>query len=225
MVISQATAGLPVSSSETASADSGDDTAPDSRFQTAQSCAVTANGAPTAAGTVNQQRNAIVLREPQISDGPHLYQLVRNCPPLDLNSLYSYLLLCEHHPSTCVVAEVNGEVQGFVSAYMRPDQPDVIFVWQVAVHESARGMGLAQGMLLALLERESTRTARFLETTVGPGNVSSRRMFRAVADHHGAEIQERLLFGAELFGSGEHEDECLLRIGPIKTNYNQGKKS
>src|SRR5690625_4855006 len=167
MVISQATAGHSVSSSETASADSGDDTAPDSRFQSAQSGADTPDGASTAAGLVNDQRNAIVLREPQISDGPHIYQLVRNCPPLHLNSLYSYLLLCEHHASTCVVAEVNGEVQGFVSAYMRPDQPDVIFVWQVAVHESARGVGMARRMLLALLERESTQEARYLETTVG----------------------------------------------------------
>lgn len=176
----------PARAAETGNADSGDDTVPD-----------------------------IILREPEVCDGPRLHELVSQCPPLDLNSLYSYLLLCEHHASTCVVAEVDGQVCGFVSAYLRPDQPDVLFVWQVAVHEKARGMGLARRMLRALLERESTRTARYLETTVGPENQASRRMFAAVAAHYGATTQESLLFGADLFGAGEHEDECLLRIGPI----------
>src|SRR5690625_1098881 len=161
------------SPSETDATDSGDDTVPDTRV---------GEQIPTRAAAtecVESRGTNVVLRQPRVSDGPHIHQLVSECPPLDLNSLYSYLLLCEHHASTCVVAESGEGVCGFVSAYVRPDQPDVIFVWQVAVHESARGTGLARRMLLELLNRDSMQNVRYLETTVGPENVSSRRMFGA----------------------------------------------
>lgn len=159
--------------------------------------------------------NLVSFRMPTKQDGLAIHQLIKQCPPLDLNSVYTYLLLCEHFPQTCVVAEVDGQLRGFVSAYIHPSHADVLFVWQVAVHEKARGMGLGQSMLQALLKRSSTRQVRFVETTVGPDNVPSRRMFQAVAKSCDAGIQESNLFESELFGPGGHDDECLLRIGPI----------
>lgn len=161
------------------------------------------------------QTNLVSLRVPVKQDGQTIHQLIKQCPPLDLNSVYTYLLLCEHFQQTCVVAEMDGQICGFVSAYIHPEQPDVLFIWQVAVHERARGMRLGQQMLTSLLERPSTRQVKFLETTVGPDNIASRRMFRALANQSGAAVEERALFGSELFGPDGHDDECLLRIGPI----------
>lgn len=159
--------------------------------------------------------HVVTLRPPVKHDGQAIHQLIKQCPPLDLNSVYTYLLLCEHFSPTCVLAEAAGRVVGFVSAYLRPDRPEVLFVWQVAVHDKARGMGLGQRMLHELLERSSTHAVQYLETTVGPDNVPSRRMFQALATEYGAQIEESALFNAELFGSGGHDDERLLRIGPI----------
>lgn len=161
------------------------------------------------------KNNSVILRLPVKHDGPAIHQLIKQCPPLDLNSVYTYLLLCEHFSQTCVVAEVDGKLGGFVSAYVHPDRSDVLFVWQVAVHERARGVGLGQRMLNALLSRPSVNAVRYVETTVGPDNVPSRRMFGALASDHGAQIHESALFGSELFGSAGHEEERLLRIGPI----------
>lgn len=157
----------------------------------------------------------VSLRVPTKQDGQAIHQLIKQCPPLDLNSVYTYLLLCEHFQQTCVVAEVDDQLCGFVSAYLHPQHSDVLFVWQVAVHERARGMGLGQRMLKSVLSRPSTRDVRFLETTVGPDNVASRRMFHAVADDCQASVHERALFESALFGPDGHDDECLLRIGPI----------
>ena len=159
--------------------------------------------------------NVVTLRQPVKQDGHEIHQLIKQCPPLDLNSVYTYLLLCEHFSQTSVVADVDGYIGGFVSAYLRPDCPDVLFVWQVAVHEKARGMGLGQHMLQSLLKRPSARAVRYLETTVGPDNVPSRRMFQALAADCGAQVNESALFDSELFGSEGHDDERLLRIGPI----------
>lgn len=159
--------------------------------------------------------NRVSLRVPTRQDGQAIHQLIKQCPPLDLNSVYTYLLLCEHFQQTCVVAEIDGELCGFVSAYIHPDRSDVLFVWQVAVHEQARGTGLGRSMLQALLGRPSTVAVRYLETTVGPDNVPSRRMFQALAASCDARIEESPLFESELFGSGNHDDERLLHIGPL----------
>jgi L-2,4-diaminobutyric acid acetyltransferase len=162
------------------------------------------------------QNTAHLLRAPARADGYDIWQLVSQCPPLDLNSVYSYLLLCEHFDNTCVLAQANGQIDGFVSAYQPPDKADVLFIWQVAVHERGRGHGLGQRMLQSLLERPNLAHIRYLETTVGPDNAASRRMFAAVARNMGAGIEESPLFEPELFGPQAHDDERLLKIGPLR---------
>lgn len=155
------------------------------------------------------------LRQPVRADGYAISQLIESCPPLDVNSVYTYLLLAEHFSATSVVAEADGRIVGFISAYRHPERSNVLFVWQVAVHESARGMGLGKRMLQDLLTRPHLADVRYLETTVGPDNVASRRMFSGLAETHQADVQEEALFGAELFGPQAHDEERLIRIGPI----------
>jgi L-2,4-diaminobutyric acid acetyltransferase len=155
------------------------------------------------------------LRCPTKDDAVAIHRLVSQCPPLDLNSLYSYLLLTEHFPDTCIVAAGDGAALGFVSAYTPPARPDVLFIWQVAVHERMRGQGLGKRLLQALLQRPDLAGARYLETTVSPGNAASRRMFNLLAQDLGAAVNETPLFDRTLFGPQAHDDEPLLRIGPL----------
>lgn len=157
----------------------------------------------------------IRLRPPSKEDGPALHELVAQCPPLDLNSVYLYLLLTEHFSRTCILAEDDHGVVGMVSAYLPPDRDDVLFVWQVAVHPRARGLGLGLRMLTGLLSRSALRPVRWVETTVGPGNDASRRLFSRLAARCRAPLRESALFEAALFGAGAHEAEPLLRIGPF----------
>lgn len=161
---------------------------------------------------------ALVLRPPVRSDGAAIHQLIQACPPLDLNSVYSYLLLAEHFDQTSVVAQDDdGRLLGYISAYVPPDKPDVLFVWQVAVHEDARGQGLGRRMIQDLLQRPLLADVQFIETTVGPSNLASRHMFKGVARSLNARIVEAPLFERRMFGPQGHEDEPLLRIGPFST--------
>lgn len=156
------------------------------------------------------------LRQPRRTDGAAIHHLVSECPPLDLNSLYAYLLLCEHFNKTCVVAErVGGRIDGFISAYVLPDRPNVMFIWQVAVHAKARGQRLGRAMLKALLQRQELEHIRHLETTVSPDNQASRRMFSGLAAELGAHVSEQPFFDRQLFGGSDHDDEMLLKIGPF----------
>ncbi|WP_322996881.1 diaminobutyrate acetyltransferase [Castellaniella sp.] len=155
------------------------------------------------------------FRPPRKADGPALHALVAQCPPLDLNSIYLYLLLAEHFPQTCVLAEDAQGIVGMVSAYLPSGRSRVLFVWQVAVHPRIRGQGIGGRMLRQLLLRRVLRRVRWVETTVGPKNQASRRLFARLADRLAAPLVELPLFEAALFGAGAHEAEPLLRIGPI----------
>lgn len=155
------------------------------------------------------------MRVPDKADAHAIHHLIAESPPLDLNSVYTYLLLGEHFSRTCVLAQAGDRAQGFVSAYVPPARPDVLFIWQVAVHRRARGKGLGRLMLQELLERANLNTVRYIETTVGPDNLASRRMFTKLARALRAPIRETPLFGRRLFGPQGHDDEPLLRIGPF----------
>lgn len=160
------------------------------------------------------EENQISLRPPVLEDGKAVHELIKRCPPLDVNSSYNYFLLCSHFRETCVVAEANGRLVGFLSAYLIPSRPDTLFVWQVAVDESARGLGLAGRMLEQVMARPACAKVRTLETTISPSNLSSRRVFERFAEKHGAKTSEETFLEAGHFGSEAHEDERLIRIGP-----------
>lgn len=148
-----------------------------------------------------------------------MHQLVAATGVLDLNSSYAYLLMATDFADTSIVADRDGELCGLITGYHPPARPDVLFVWQVAVSDSARGQGLASAMLDALVYR--VRRDRFghpvtVETTVAPSNTASRAFFGAFARRHGVPLAESPHFSSALLSAaGEHEDEPLLRIGPI----------
>jgi len=156
----------------------------------------------------------VSFRTPELSDGAAVYELVKRSPPLDLNSRYSYLILCDHFSETCIVAEHRSQVVGFISAYPHPKKSDTLFVWQVVVAGEMRGRGLAGTMLDRLSSREASR-ASFVETTVTPSNQPSLRFFQSFADARGAELHRRSYLAEDLFGDDAHEEEILLRIGPL----------
>lgn len=172
----------------------------------------------------------IFIRAPKLEDGASVHALIKACPPLDLNSAYLYFLVCDHFRSTSVVAEYDGKLLGCISAYRRPDQPDVLFVWQVAVHSDARGQGLGRRMLDAVAARSDAKHAKWMETTISPSNTASRRLFASWAESHDLTITESSYLEPHHFQTGDadenstetHEAECLFRIGPFKRSEGRG---
>ena len=165
------------------------------------------------------------ITAPEASHGADIHRLVAACKPLDLNSRYAYLLLCEHFADTCALARRGDQVVGFVSAYRPPDRDDTIFVWQVAVDAGTRGKGLAASMLQQILERPQVRECRFLETTVSPSNTPSRRLFHGLAHRLNAVLTESPLFAQDAFGEEDHECEMLIRIGPFPGKQRGGNSA
>ncbi|MEE4302501.1 MAG: diaminobutyrate acetyltransferase [Pseudomonadales bacterium] len=151
---------------------------------------------------------------PSDRDGRRIHDLVAACPPLDRNSMYCNLLQASHFADTAIVAELDGQLVGCVTGYRLPDDPSVLFVWQVAVSEAGRGRGLAKRMLKALIERFDG-DVRHLHTTITPDNEASWALFRGLARDLGAETRHDVLFARDTHFGGAHDDEMLLRIGPM----------
>jgi L-2,4-diaminobutyric acid acetyltransferase len=152
---------------------------------------------------------------PVVADGPALYRITRDSGVLDVNSSYAYLLWCRDFAQTSVVARVNGAAVGFVTGFLRPEAPDTVVVWQVAVDSSQRGAGIASTLLNHLLDRMLPRGVRYLETTITADNSASIRLFSALARDREAELVRTELFTADLFPDA-HEGEDLYRIGPFE---------
>lgn len=142
-----------------------------------------------------------------------VWHLVRQTQVLDLNSAYSYFLVCHFFKDTCVVAEGTDGIVGLASAVRAPSSPDTLFVWQVAVAPSARRRGLAFAMVTDLVARCGTGL-RYLEATIAPDNAASWALFERVARSHHAALRRQEVLPGRLFGSG-HPPEVLVRIGPL----------
>ncbi|MFE5212235.1 diaminobutyrate acetyltransferase [Streptomyces sp. NPDC056600] len=182
--------------------------------------------APTTQTTTTSEfpcgfRDGFRVERPDVADGAALWRIARDSRTLDLNSSYSYLLWCRDFAATSAVARSeDGRVAGFVTGFLRPEDPRVLLVWQVAVDERYRGHGLAGRMLdelVARIDRESELGVDTVETTITPGNRASERLFASFAARHGAQVTHEVLFAGEQFpAEGEaHAPEVLHRIAPL----------
>lgn len=170
---------------------------------------------PVADGT----GSVIRLRKPVSTDGAAISALIAQCPPLDTNSAYCNLLQCTHFADTCIVAERDAKPVGWVSGYRPPDTPEQFFVWQMAVHPSARGENLAGRMLEALLARPQAQGVTTLITTITPDNAASWAVFRAFARRHAATLTHQPHFEREAHFAGAHETEHLVSLTPASGGF------
>ncbi|WP_342751373.1 diaminobutyrate acetyltransferase [Murinocardiopsis flavida] len=158
--------------------------------------------------------SALTLVPPALEHGRQLWRLAGDAG-LDVNSPYAYALWCRDFAASSVAAlDPGGTVRGFVIGYIRPDDPDCYFLWQVAVDPAMRGQGLAGRMLRCIGDRVAGNGVHRLEATVTPGNAASRALFASFARERGTEPVWTPLFERSHFPDGAaHDPEELVRIG------------
>ncbi|EPX82172.1 L-2,4-diaminobutyric acid acetyltransferase [Salipiger mucosus DSM 16094] len=144
-------------------------------------------------------------------DGAEIWDLVRDCSPLDENSMYCNLIQADHFRDTCVVAELDGDIVGWISGHMVPGKEE-FFVWQVAVSEKARGLGLGKKMLKHLIARDVCADAKALKTTITRDNGASWGLFRSFARSIGGELTDEPHFKRDTHFGGQHDTEHMVTI-------------
>jgi L-2,4-diaminobutyric acid acetyltransferase len=110
------------------------------------------------------------------------------------------------------MAEKNGTLLGFISGYAIPERPDTLFIWQVAVAEQARGLGLASRMLAHILDRPHCTDIAYLETTITQDNHASWALFNRLASTLSAKLQSSAWMDKDAHFAGQHDSEALVRI-------------
>lgn len=161
-------------------------------------------------------RKGIVFRKPDAKDGKYLWELARASKTLDVNSLYHYLLMCRVFVDTCLVAEKQGRVIGFCTAFIPPGAPDTVFVWQVAVDQQERGQGIGVRILIEIINNLRSLNIKYLDATITPSNTASIKLFTSAAQQLNAPFTfKKDFFTAADFGKNVHEPEKLFHIGPI----------
>lgn len=150
------------------------------------------------------------FRTPVVADGHRMWEIARDTGVLDLNSTYAYVLWAREFSRSSVVVEVDGTVVGFVTGFIRPEEPDTVFVWQVGVEANQRGKRLAARLINALFELCGPAIVR-LRTTISPDNEASQKLFSSVARDRGMQLRTEAYLAAADLGEG-HEPEDLYTI-------------
>lgn len=156
------------------------------------------------------------VRKPVAEDGAKVWELVQACKPLDENSMYCNLLQSDHFADTCCLAELSQEMVGWVSAYVLPNDPDTLFVWQIAVAENARGRGLGSMMLQSILRRPQCKDVNRLQTTITADNYASWSLFRRFASFQDSQMDIQPYYTQALHFQERHKTENLVTIPLIR---------
>lgn len=168
---------------------------------------------PSPTDEVPGESRDLQIRPPLLADGADMWRLARDSGALDLNTSYAYLLMARDFGTTTRLAVQDGQAVGFVLGYLRPDAPETLFIWQIAVDASQRGRQVAGRMLDALLE-DLPQVTR-LETTITADNTASQRLFASFARRHGAEERIDPLITEQHFPDAGHGAELLHTISPL----------
>jgi L-2,4-diaminobutyric acid acetyltransferase len=159
--------------------------------------------------------DAVTIGAPKSEDGAAVHDLIAACPPLDTNSLYMNLIQTTHFGQTCALAREDGEVIGWVSGHIPPDEPDVFFLWQVAIGEKARGKRIPKRLVADIFSRPSCKDVRYLKTTITPDNEASWGLFKSLARWLEAPLKDTKFFDKDTHFKGRHDSEILVTIGPF----------
>lgn len=185
---------------------------------------------PYPTSTTPTSSSTVVYRRPRVADGSRIHQIADDTKVLDTNTPYAYVLWCRDFAQTSVVAEIDRRPVGFVTGYLRPDDPSVVMVWQVAVDSDARGAGIAAGLVHSLFDAVEPRGAHTMQTTISPDNQASQRLFASVAQCRGLALTRRPLFSEADFTVGataaecgevatEHQAEDLYTLAPRRSTW------
>ena len=157
----------------------------------------------------------IQIKNPDSDYGYQISELIKNSPPLDLNSTYLYFIQSHYFNKTCAIAvnEID-RVIGFVSGFQDPRKKDTLFIWQVAISKDARGNGLASKLIHFILQEHPHM--QFIETTITKDNTSSISLFNKISQELNTNIIEEPVLDKTKHFLNQHDSENLFRIGPFK---------
>jgi L-2,4-diaminobutyric acid acetyltransferase len=153
------------------------------------------------------------IRRPYAADSDQIWSLTRSMPLLDEHSHRSVRLQATHFAGTSAVAERGGDVVGWASGYVVPEQADTLFVWQVCVSDDAQDDHLGSRLVLDVLSRPACDQVITLQCTIRHDDEPSWDLFTSIARRLKAQMRQVEQFDRRQ-QSGGHT-EYGVSIGPF----------
>ncbi|WP_304508617.1 GNAT family N-acetyltransferase [Anaerotignum sp.] len=111
---------------------------------------------------------------------------------------YIYWMLGKYFPSTCLVAEENGQVLGYIGALLSAEKRK-IFIWQIAVKSEERGRQIGRKLLQSVLLTAGDMGIMQLEIAINDKNSSCRHMVEKLVQDLQGTITEKERYQDEGF--------------------------
>jgi len=173
---------------------------------------------------MKQKTKEITVRPLRKSDIPKVRSLIKNHLDLEENWTYKgdpwyYWTLSNMFSETCLVAEKEEKIVGFVAAYKNQSTEKDIFIEDIIVDHKVRRTGLGTKMISTLIQKAANKNCKSIWGTIDPTNKISIDFFKACGfenkteefspkiDFNGngkiGKINEEVTF-LNLKGQGEH---------------------
>lgn len=136
-----------------------------------------------------KMKHDVKLRPYIKEDGLNIFELVKKCPPLELNSRYFYTMIGWHFSQTSFVAEIARNPVGFIYGFASPMQENTLFIWQLAVLPEARRKGIGKSLLNLAYKMAKKMELRRLCCTIDSNNYGSRKLLKSFAQSYSIEIE------------------------------------
>ena len=148
-----------------------------------------------------------MIRELSESDIPDIRQFIRECPPLELHTFYTYWVLIHHFQDLCLMDEVAGNINGIITGLKSTAESDMVFLWQLGVRPGSRGKGISRKLLQEFTSRSKRLGARRIQVTIEPGNRASLAAFSTFSDTIGSRLEKTETVIGEPQTDGLHAPE------------------
>ena len=117
------------------------------------------------------------IRNATIDDLENIRQFVKNTPPLDLHTPYTYWVMYSQSNSLWKVAVLNNQIIGFVAGIGSLAQPNAAFMWQIGIDKTLAPRGLAKNLVDEFIISCRELNISKVQLTIDPKNKTSLVFF------------------------------------------------
>jgi L-2,4-diaminobutyric acid acetyltransferase len=119
----------------------------------------------------------IIIRKVREDEFLKVYNFVSHCKPLENYAEHFYKIMFRYFGNSCLVAEFNDEIVGFVMGFRSRVNNKTFFLWQIGVFSYYRGKEIGR-ILLEEFEKVAKKLGcKRIELTVDPNNLASQKLF------------------------------------------------
>jgi len=120
-----------------------------------------------------------------------LYSFVRNCPPLDIHSAFTYWVLQQYQSNYCFAAiDKNQHVVGIVSGILNSENTNTVYLWQLGVVPDFRNTRLASRLILTFFRAVKENNIKYIEFSIDQNNKRSMNSALRFAKRYDLRLQE-----------------------------------